>query len=333
MNNINIVVGNYKQICKKIRKESLNSIIVNLPKEEHSTLKDIASSGIMKDDGYCTVFKNTKDFEDILINRTSNNDTILLILDDYNQELMKVCEEFEDRAFTIISKIEEPVVGVKEKKVKNIDRVLEEITRLCKKEKCIRTNSYFADKLKITTRTVSRMIKQLNENGHIVIKQVGNLREVYLYGMSKDIEISKDEMSKAKVEMSKVDKSKRELVTWIEGGVQDQEQKIELQETDIEKEYEQLQHELSEIPEQYVQELQEIFKRHDINDSDYFLRKILRAYLKIRTFNQLKLIVQNFFKEHNTFTENIFKQYLMFRCDGRKIQRYNYEKNKIEIGL
>jgi len=100
--NVNIVIGEFEIICKEIKKESLNAILTNLSTDHHEKLKTIASSGILKEGGFCTTFKDHNNFEETVKTRTPDNAVILVILGPHKDKIVESCRKMEGRSFTII---------------------------------------------------------------------------------------------------------------------------------------------------------------------------------------------------------------------------------------
>ncbi|KKK93577.1 hypothetical protein LCGC14_2691500, partial [marine sediment metagenome] len=193
--NVNFVTGDYKGICKKIAENKLAAILTNLLKKNYPVLKEIAGSGILKTDGYCTTFKSTKDFSDILKNRTQENDSILVILDvnSDRKKVMNVCIKYKDRAFTIIQdKVDDKNMNDKNISMnENTKSLLDEIIKSCDdKNFTTETNNFFKDKLKISLKTIGRCIKYLKENKYIIIEKYGQGKKIIL--------ISEDRQNRSK---------------------------------------------------------------------------------------------------------------------------------------
>ena len=228
--NVNFVTGDYKEISKRIKKK-LDCIITNLLKEHHNNLKNISTSGILKNDGFCTSFEDYEDFKTILKNRTHKDEQILIILNPQSdsKKIMNVCIKYKDRAFTIIQdKVDDKNMNDKNISMnENTKSLLDEIIKSCNdKNFTIETNNSFKDKLKISLKTIGRCIKYLKENKYIIIEKYGQGKKIILINEDRQNK-SKDRTGQKQNKVGQVIKTKDKQDIDPEPKEQDIEKEIE----------------------------------------------------------------------------------------------------------
>ncbi len=314
--NIKLVSGNYQDICKQIKKGSLHAILTNLPKEKYSTLQELSDKGVLKEKGFCTGFQDAKDFRDIIKMRTKNDDFVLVILKDHNQEIISVCENIVSRNFTII--VPEPVVEVKEKNTDmnvNTKLLLDEIIKSCNdKNFTVETNNSFKDKLKVSSKTISRAVKYLKKNNYIAVEKCGQGRKIILNDGSQDSGQDK----------TRQDRDKALVLRQANDPEPQEQENTRLSDEQIEEDY----NNLISIPPEQVIELQEICREHNFEIDHHYLELKIRCYIGYRNYEQIKRVVKYYLEEHTEYSKSTLSQYLNDHC----INWPDIKKIKMEVG-
>ncbi len=315
--NVNLITGKFQDVCLKIAKEKINCVITNLPEEYHSTLKEISGSGILRENGFCSVFKTDDDFKETIKTRTVNNNNILIILKSQNTEIEKICGEMMDRNFTIICNQK-----TEKKLSKNkLNQFFDELKELSTDNICTFSNKELSLKCSISQKTVYNYLQKLKGNNSIKVeidKFMGNVRKItILKNVTIPIVKAFSDVPIVSTIVKSGDsygnKDRKDIPKCIVDELP-QKQSTKLTDAEILQDMKDL---LIDVPKEQTEGLNDICKKYGFDIGvDFFINK-LRCYAGYRTFEQIKAVVENYFKENNEYSRIELTHYMNLKCIDR----------------